>query len=164
MLKDDLKSLVWIPWDLWTHTENSSSTETQLLLLISLRNKPEVAGWAVGSLMRASAVGLWDSQTSFPSPSQCSREIHLCISASLKEAGICSLGYSGMSSAPGIGSTVGWVLTRLSVCVTALGLLRGHPCLLLLTDTHCLPHTEECASKPVPCKNELKVFQALCHW
>lgn len=101
-----------------------------------LRNKSEVAGWAVGShvLNEGQCFGVLGFPDILPqSLSVCKTE-----GASLRSEGSRDL-LSGVKTQElfwgcpqprGSGSMVGWVMTRLSVCVTALGLLRD-PCVLL---------------------------------
>lgn len=124
--------------------------------------KSEVAGWAVTShvLNQGQRCGALGFPNILPQPlsvyktslrSQGSRDLLFGV----KKPGA----ISGDVLSPGCcGSMVGWVMTRQSVCVTALGLLQTSLPAPVSPNTLCLPHTEECLSKPVPWKTELEGF------
>lgn len=124
--------------------------------------KSEVAGWAVTShvLNQGQRCGALGFPNILPQPLsvyktslrfQGSRDLLFGV----KKPGA----ISGDVLSPGCsGSMVGWVMTRQSVRVTALGLLQTSLPAPVSPNTLCLPHTEECLSKPVPWKTELEGF------
>lgn len=164
MLKDDLKSLVLNTlWSVNSHREQFShfcGTETQLLLLISVKKWIWSSGWAGGSLTRASAGG-FGIPRHCPSPSQVpGRGSSSGLWGKQDWFPLCS-GVPGVilgvSSAPAVFHGGEW--WQLCVCVTALGCSGITPACSCLTATHCLPHTEGCLSKPDPGKMSWRFFR-----